>query len=236
MSDEPTTQSGDGTLIAAEYVLGVLSAAERSAVQARLAREPALRAEVEYWEQRLGTLASELAPVDPRPQVWAKIEAAIAAEPRRRTLWQNLPFWRWTAIGSAAIAAASVAASLAAFVYLARIQPAEAPLIAKLESNGGGAGFLVAVDAGGGGLSVIPAALPDINARALELWLIAPGEQPRSLGLIEAARPVHVSVPADLIQRVTPQSTLAVSVEPPGGSPTGLPTGPVIASGKLTKL
>jgi anti-sigma-K factor RskA len=33
-----------------------------------------------------------------------------------------------------------------------------------------------------------------------------------------------------------PDATLAVSLEPPGGSPTGQPTGPVIASGKLTNL
>ena len=229
MSGEP--KSGDGTLIAAEYVLGVLSAAERLAVQARIAREPALRAEVEYWEQRLGTLASELEPVDPSPQVWAKIEAALATNTRRGALWQNLPFWRWAAIGSAALATAS----LVALIYVARIEPANAPLIAKLESNGGG-GFVVAIDSGSGGLTVVPAALSNVDQRALELWLIAPGEQPRSLGLIEAARAVHISVPANLIPRVTPQSTLAISLEPLGGSPTGLPTGPVIASGKLTKL
>jgi anti-sigma-K factor RskA len=39
-----------------------------------------------------------------------------------------------------------------------------------------------------------------------------------------------------MMPRVRPEATLAVSSEPPGGSPTGLPTGPVIASGKLTKL
>jgi anti-sigma-K factor RskA len=121
-------------------------------------------------------------------------------------------------------------------VYLARIQPANAPLVAKLESSGGGAGFLVAIDPGGSGLTVVPAAASDVDQHALELWLIAPGEQPRSLGLIEAARPIHVRVPAGLIGRVAPQSSLAVSLEPPGGSPTGLPTGPVVASGKLTKL
>jgi len=231
MSDDPTTE-GDGKLIAAEYVLGVLSTAERRAVQARIAREPALRAEVEYWEQRLGPLASELKPVDPPPRVWAKIEATLAADESHRTLWQSLPFWRWAAIGSAAVAAAS----LVAFVYLARFQSPNPPLVAKLESSSGGAGFVVAIDSGGAGLTVVPAALSDVNQRALELWLIAPGEQPRSLGLIEAGRPVHVSVPAELIQRVTPLSTLAVSLEPLGGSPTGLPTGPVIASGKLTKL
>jgi anti-sigma-K factor RskA len=231
MSDDPTIE-GDGKLIAAEYVLGVLSTAERRAVQARIALDPALRAEVEYWEQRLGPLASELKPVDPPPRVWAKIEETLAADVSHRTLWQSLPFWRWAAIGSAAVAAAS----LVAFIYLARFQSPNAPLVARLESSTGGAGFVVAIDSGEGGLTVVPAVLSDVNQRALELWLIAPGEQPRSLGLIEAARPIHISVPADLIQRVTPQSTLAVSLEPLGGSPTGLPTGPVIASGKLTKL
>jgi anti-sigma-K factor RskA len=212
-------------------VLGVLSAAERRAVQARIGQEPALRAEIEYWEQRLGPLASELEPIDPRPRVWAKIEAALAADARQSTLWQNLPFWRWAAIGSAVFAAASLT-----LVYFARIPSPNAPLVARLESSGGGAGFVVAIDSGGGGLTVVPAALSDVNQRALELWLIAPGEQPRSLGLIEAARAVHIGVPAELTQRVTPQATLAVSLEPLGGSPTGLPTGPVIASGKLTKL
>ena len=233
MSDEHTIESGDGALIAAEYVLGVLSAAERRAVQVRLARDPALRAEIDYWEQRLGPLAAELEPLDPSPQVWGKIEALIAADRRRSTtLWQNLPFWRWAAIGSAALAAAS----LALLVYFGPLQRANAPLIAKLESSGGGAGFLVSIDPGGGGLTVFPAVAPDVNQRALELWLIAPGEPPRSLGLIEAARPIHVRVPAALVERVAPQSTLAVSLEPLGGSPTGLPTGPVVASGKLTKL
>ena len=36
--------------------------------------------------------------------------------------------------------------------------------------------------------------------------------------------------------RLTADAGLAVSLEPPGGSPTGQPTGPVIASGKLTSL
>jgi anti-sigma-K factor RskA len=43
-------------------------------------------------------------------------------------------------------------------------------------------------------------------------------------------------VPAALKDRLSATAALAVSLEPPGGSPTGLPTGPVIASGKLTKL
>jgi anti-sigma-K factor RskA len=76
----------------------------------------------------------------------------------------------------------------------------------------------------------------ELNQRVLELWLIAPGGKPRSLGLIEAGRAIHINLPADLIGHVAADTTLAVSLEPPGGSPTGQPTGPVIANGKLTNL
>jgi anti-sigma-K factor RskA len=41
----------DGNLIAAEYVLGVLGAAERREVERRLTREPALASEVAFWEE-----------------------------------------------------------------------------------------------------------------------------------------------------------------------------------------
>jgi anti-sigma-K factor RskA len=232
MSDEQTTGSSDATPVAGEYVLGVLNAAERRAFEAQMAREPALRAEVEYWEQRLGVLASELKPIDPPPEVWTNIQTALAANGARGDLWQNLLFWRWATIGSAAVAAAS----LMALVYVARIPTPNAPLIAKLESTGGQPGFIAAIDSGGAGLTVVPASAPDVNQRVLQLWLIAPGDHPRSLGLIEPGRPVHINLPADLMQRIAAQATLAVSIEPQGGSPTGLPTGPVIASGKLTKL
>jgi anti-sigma-K factor RskA len=47
---------------------------------------------------------------------------------------------------------------------------------------------------------------------------------------------VRINLPPDLAGRVASDMTLAVSLEPPGGSPTGAPTGPVIASGKLTSL
>jgi hypothetical protein len=61
-------------------------------------------------------------------------------------------------------------------------------------------------------------------------------QQPRSLGLIQPGQPIRLTIPPDLAGRLTPDAALAVSLEPPGGSPTGQPTGPVIASGKLTSL
>ena len=232
MSDEHATGSGDGPPVAGEYVLGVLNAAERRAFEARMAQDPALRSEVEYWERRLGVLASELKPIDPPPRVWANIESALSTRPAQSGFWHHLPFWRWAAIGSAAVAAVS----LVALAYLAHVSTANEPLVATLQASGGQSRFVAAIDSGGRGLTIVPASLPDFGQRALELWLIAPGDHPRSLGLIEPSRPVHIDLPNDLMPRVRPEATLAVSSEPPGGSPTGLPTGPVIASGKLTNL
>jgi anti-sigma-K factor RskA len=83
---------------------------------------------------------------------------------------------------------------------------------------------------------VLPAGYANDPARVPELWLIAPGDKPRSLGLVKGEQPVALAIPADLRRFVTDASTLAISLEPPGGSPTGSPTGPVIAQGKLTAL
>jgi anti-sigma-K factor RskA len=232
MSDEHTTGAGQGPPVAGEYVLGVLNAVDRRAFEARMAQDPALRAEVEHWERRLGVLASELKPIDPPPRVWANIESALSVRPAQSGLWHHLPFWRWAAIGSAAVAVAS----LVALAYIARVSTANEPLVATLQASGGQSRFVAAIDSEGRGLTIVPASMPDLGQRALELWLIAPGDHPRSLGLIEPGRSVHIDLPADLMPRVRPEATLAVSSEPPGGSPTGLPTGPVIASGKLTNL
>jgi anti-sigma-K factor RskA len=235
MTDERNIGDEDDRPLAAEYVLGLLSARERRDLELRLEREPALAAEVEFWERRLGVLASEVKSVTPPQQVWARIDAAVGADDRTAShggIWNSLAFWRYAAVGSAAIAAAS----LAALAYVGRSLPSDQPLIAKLDVSGGQGGFVAAIDTGHAGLTIIPASVTNLNQRVLELWLIAPGDKPRSLGLIDPNRPIHIKLPTDLVQRVAADATLAVSLEPPGGSPTALPTGPVIANGKLTNL
>ena len=230
MSDDRTITGEDGPSLAAEYVLGVLDAQQRREAEQRLTRDPAFASEVAFWEQRLGGLADGVRPVAPPAKIWSGIEAALMPRPARSNLWNSVVFWRWSAIASAALAAASLAV-----VYVAVLSSGRAPLVARLDA-GGQAGFVAAIDAGRGSITIVPASLTNVDQRALELWLIAPGDRPRSLGLIEPGRPVRISVPPDLAARISPDAALAVSVEPLGGSPTGLPTGPVVASGKLTNL
>jgi anti-sigma-K factor RskA len=83
----------------------------------------------------------------------------------------------------------------------------------------------------------MPAAFAgDVNGRVPELWLIPADGKPRALGLLQADHAVTLAMPAALSPLATSNSVLAVSLEPQGGSPTGQPTGPVIASGKLENL
>jgi len=72
--------------------------------------------------------------------------------------------------------------------------------------------------------------------KAAELWLIPPGDKPHSLGVVDVSHPVSVTIPPALRNAVTLKAAMAISVEPPGGSPTGQPTGPVIAKGGISSI
>ena len=74
---------------------------------------------------------------------------------------------------------------------------------------------------------------PDVGDRSAELWIIPEGGKARSLGVIASKVPGWKSTPNSLGLLIRPGATLAISLEPSGGSPTGQPTGPVILSGPV---
>jgi anti-sigma-K factor RskA len=219
--------------LAAEYVLGLMDEAERREFEARLQGDPALLASVRDWEARFAAMAEdEVEAVAPPPRVEAALKAALfepgqgAAVPvwRRLGLWQAL-----TALGAATSIALAV-------MLVTQPQPQPpAPFVAQLAPTEGADAFLAVYDAGTATLSIRRAAGEARPGRATELWLIAGEAAPVSLGLLDAEGRAAVAVPATL-RDMLPGAVLAVSDEPPGGSPTGAPTGDVLALGPVTAL
>ena len=75
----------------------------------------------------------------------------------------------------------------------------------------------------------------DFTDKTLEVWLVPPNGTPRSLGLlpsVEGGTTVALTLPRETAEALA-TSELAVSLEPSGGSTTGLPTGPVLFSGAV---
>ena len=230
MSDIQDHGVPEDECLAAEFVLGVLSGTERAAAQRLLERDGNFARMVAGWEEKLAPWAGEIEEVAAPPQVWDRIAAALPAQSANAGWWQNLAFWRGLSFATGALAAACIGA----LVYLGDA-PQKAPLVAGLD-GGGHRHFVATIDMTRGSIAVQPAAFSADATRVPELWLIPVDGKPRPLGLLRADRAVSITIPADLIAQTVSNSVLAVSLEPPGGSPTGAPTGPVIATGKLTSL
>ncbi len=239
-----------------EYVLGVLRGDERQAFETELARDAALRAEVAAWEQRLLPLALAVTEAEPPQAIWTRIEAELASPiarspiapaarspmpvPRqsRFNLWRSLSFWRGFALIAAAAAiilailrpqavppAPNLVALLQATPQAASVSPAVSPVAFTLALRPNGA------------LNVTPVSPRQPPAgQVWELWAIAPNAKPVAVGVMQVSRVTRFSsgrLPASLRK---PHILFAVSVEPPGGSPTGQPTGPVVFTGPLLTL
>ncbi len=220
----------DDIALAGEFVLGGLTAKDRLAVQKRQLRDPEFAAAIADWENRFAPLADDVRSQTPPARVWAKIEQAAFADAATPGLWNAVSLWRWLSAGFAAAAAAS----LVALAVLS--PPAPAPLVASLQATGAAPAFLASLDPASGQLVIRAATAPADRERVRELWLIPGDGVPRSLGVMAARGATRIEIPASLLAIAAADTALAISLEPAGGSPTGKPTGPVIALGKLQQI
>lgn len=249
--DDLTPEMGADDALAMDYALGALGRAERQEAALRMARDPAFRTRVEAWAALLAPLDEETAPVLPPASVWngvlaeiapASTAAATPAPPARPSLWQSLALWRGLALGGpvlAALAVAIVTAPGAAPPLPAPAAPEAPPaLLAASLAGADGKPLLAATwDPLRGTVVLTPVADDRAEAdRVTELWVIEGDRAPRSLGVIQTAAPNAHAISSQVISGLQPGAVLAISIEPIGGSPTGLPTGPVIATGKLTSI
>ena len=211
--------------LAAEYVLGTLRGPARRRLERWRASSPLVDEQCRYWEQRLVPLLQRVRPVPPPPQVWQGIRQKLhlaAPAPRRR------------APRTLALAASVVLVlGLAALLYWRTLPPGRAGEVATISAPSGALLWQVEVYGRGGetaSLSVRAAAQAARPAgHDYELWALPKSGAPVSLGLL----PYQASTARRALTRTQQQALanstqLAVSVEPPGGSPTGAPTGAVV--------
>jgi anti-sigma-K factor RskA len=224
--------------LAAQYVAGTLRGPARRRFEALLPGHPALREAVAAWQERLMPLTGVVPPESPPPEVWQAIESRLwagtaPAESRSPTVsfWHRLTLWRSTA-GVMTVLALVIAVR-------AGNAPVLPPVVVVLQGTGADAqpGSSIVASLSGDGRALVTRTLSPVsltNSRVLELWSVPPQGSPRSLGLISSDG-LTVLAPGRLPPALLKGGTaaLAVSVEPPGGSPVGVPTGPVLFVGKL---
>jgi anti-sigma-K factor RskA len=123
---------------------------------------------------------------------------------------------------AAAVAAALIAV---AFLFPDLVFRPEVNAVAQLASPQGGApAFEVSVLDDRKKLLIRAAQVSAVPNQSYELWAVPPQGAPISLGVVEPTGETERDVAETLRPLLAPGGTLAVSLEPEGGSPTGAPT------------
>jgi anti-sigma-K factor RskA len=244
MSDERSGFDEEGS-VAAEFALGLLEGEERAQAERRMASDADFAREVARWRGRFATLNSETTDRRPPSGLWGRIEAAlngsapandnVVALRRERTIWR-----------SATAAMTAVAAALALILLLqprptvaptpTPPQPAASAPMVAIVGGDAAAKVVVSWEPSAKRMIVAVAGNLPVDARhSHELWVIPADGKPRSLGVLGTSKQAHMQLANALADLLQQGATIAISVEPKGGSPTGAPTGPVVASGALAR-
>lgn len=233
----PPDEDGRAAL-AGEYVLGTLDARTTKSVEAALAQDPGFAALVADWERRLAPLSALAMPEAPPPGLWERIEQQIAPTPAPRPqATKRAPTFQW--VWRVWALAATAAVLLLAFLPL--MQRKDEPVMTTvLLADANQTAWQASVDPQG---SIQLAALSSPGGAAvdtapaghdLQLWALAPGEKtPVSLGLVPRGQ--HALRIATPQVKPVPGMLILISLEPPGGAPGALPTGPVVFVGRLSQ-
>jgi anti-sigma-K factor RskA len=213
--------------LAREYVVGTLRGRARARFARLHAGSLAIRRAVAGWEQMLAPLAAAVRPAEPPRATWSQIEAVLGRG-RRPTFGVGV----WQALAAGLAAAAIVIGSL----YLTR-PPESASYVAVISDAQAGPIWLLQGYEERGELRVATIMDRPVPAGSdYELWMLpGGGANPVSLGLISGVADTLLALTPAALQVLAQTMTLAISLEPAGGSPSGQPTGPVIFTAPLLR-
>lgn len=223
--------------LAADWLTGGLSPAAQRRAQRLLEQSPAFASAVQRWREQLDAgLLSSREYGQPDDAIWQGITARIDA-PRHaapsaaaETGW-GARAWRRLSLLLGGVAVAAVALS----VMLVLRPPSQtggaaaSVQMAALMHGEGGQSAVVTVQNGALTLTAVGRMAPP-SGKSYQLWLLPTQGAPISLGVLAVGQ-TRYPIPAAAQAQLAQAKAFAVSVEPPGGSPTGLPTGAVIMVG-----
>jgi len=225
------TTGSDPDVAAAEFALGLLEGEDRAIALRRLLAEPAFTRDVERWRLHFGALFAGVASVAPPPELGERVIARLDGPARIQP-----GYWKPFALASS-LAAASLFGLLMVRPEPALTPPvtitAPAPMVAAFMVEGIEGPLVATYDSANGRLSM-PGPMPIPAGKSAQLWAIVGTGAPQPLGLFHEAG-ARVEADARSATPMEPGTTFAISLEPVGGSPTGLPTGPVVASATLIR-
>lgn len=210
--------------LAADYVLGTLRGPARRRLERWRGASALLDERCRFWEEGLMPLLAAVKRLQPPARVWESIRARLDLPARRPGGRARL---------YALAASVLVVASLGALLLWRTLAPPQATAVATISAPSGTLMWQVEVYGAPGAtarLSVRAGTLAAPPAgRDYELWALPKGGAPVSLGLLPYRHGAARRTLTLTQQRALASAAqLAVSVEPPGGSPTGQPTGAVV--------
>ncbi|MGG5289025.1 anti-sigma factor [Pseudomonas shirazensis] len=210
-----------------DYAIGLMPALVQRRFERLLLEDKAMRAELAQWQTCLASMTETIPETPVAEHVWQRIKARIepqpVTEPTKRGWWNGLRI----GVVACALAVAVV------FGVISNLD--DSRYRATLLSDSAQAVFRI--DAGADQLHIEALALTAITpAHSLQLWAIAAGSKPVSLGLIAETGRSTLKLDQAQSRLLGKDVVLAISLEPKGGSPTGQPTGPVLYKGALAQM
>lgn len=225
----------DDRVLVAEYALGLLEGTERAALAHRLATEPSLVREMVLWRERLSTLDGEFAEASPPADAFARIERRLFGEAVKAGWWNSLTVWRGLAGAAAAVAVIAVGFNL----MTPRVDPnvLATQLVAALQAyEGSGVEFVAFYDQVSGAVRITSLSGEALADNDYELWYIKGDAPAVSMGVLPINQKREIPLDAAAKAGIEAGTTLAVTLERKGGSPTGIAEGPIVAVGKILPI
>lgn len=213
--------------LARRYVIGLMRGSARLRFRSLIQRKPVISQQVTYWEGQFHQLTDRIQPVNPPSSLWKTIYRRLFSPTRPR-----LDVWHWLgAVGSAA--------ALVLAVYLMQqagpVVDETSDRVAVIQDQQ--QKTLWVLNVSNNAIKAIPqTTIEQYSDKDYQLWMLpTDGSNPVSLGLLPERDGAVVLTPPDAF-KLAKVAGLAVSLEPAGGSTTGLPTGPVLYTTDIAQL